>query len=196
MSKRVNSFPFRVRRSRIQGQGAFATRNIRKGQLIAEYVGELIDPSEEANRYNGNGRRHHTFLFGVDKGPTIDGGVGGNESRFINHSCTPNCESVERKCRVFIYALRAIKAGEEITYDYHFEVSGRVTRADREYYACNCGTVNCRGTILDVERMRRRARRRLLRRQANAKKAAKNASSRKRPGAKRKTSSKKRSKKS
>ncbi len=148
---------FEIRRSSIHGLGAFATRRIRKGTRVAEYVGELIDDDEASRRYDDKRmRHHHTFLFGVGDGFAIDAGVGGNESRYINHSCEPNCESIEYDdLRVFIYATRTIEAGEELSYDYAFSIERKPTKADRAFYPCRCGATLCRGTTLAVPPPRR-----------------------------------------
>jgi hypothetical protein len=79
----------------------------------------------------------------------IDGGQGGNSSRWINHSCAPNCEAEEdARKRVFIHALRDIAAGEELFFDYGLVVDGRYTAKLKAEYACHCGSPNCRGTML------------------------------------------------
>lgn len=144
---------FEVRNSRIQGKGAFALRRIRKGQRIIEYVGERIGPEEEARRYDEDKMdRHHTFLFGIDDKVSIDAAVGGNDARFINHSCDPNCEAVQEDKRIFIEAIANIQPGAELTYDYNFQVDGQVTRKLLEFYVCHCGMKKCRGTILRVPR--------------------------------------------
>jgi SET domain-containing protein len=81
------NLPFEIRKSSIQGRGAFATRRIKKGERIIEYTGEVITVEESDRRYDDQSMsRHHTFLFSLDNGYVIDGAVGGNESRFINHS--------------------------------------------------------------------------------------------------------------
>lgn len=140
---------FRLRRSRIQGRGAFATRPIRKGQRVAEYVGEHITNDEANARYVDTAmERHHTFLFAIDDDIAIDGARGGNDSKYFNHSCMPNCESVIVGKRVFIVAVRAIDAGSELTYDYRYERNGFTNAEAREQYPCRCGTPECRGTIM------------------------------------------------
>lgn len=144
---------FEVRNSRIQGKGAFALRRIRKGQRIIEYIGERIGPEEEARRYDEDKmERHHTFLFGIDDTVTIDAAVDGNDARFINHSCDPNCEAVQEDKRIFIEATINIQPGTELTYDYNFQVDGKVTRKLLNFYVCRCGSKKCRGTILRVPR--------------------------------------------
>ena len=96
--------------------------------------------------------RHHTFLFEVEDDITIDGASGGNRSRFINHSCEPNCEAVNEDGRIFIWALKSIRPGEELTYDYAYGADGRITKKLMEKYACHCGTEDCRGTILKLNK--------------------------------------------
>ena len=141
--------PFELRRSGIQGRGAFATRLIRKGQRIAEYTGEKIDNDEADRRYDDEKMsRHHTFLFILDDDTVVDAAVGGNDSRFINHSCDPNCEAVIEGKHIYIYALRTIRPGEELAYDYQYERMPDHTEEDEQFYACRCGAANCRGSIL------------------------------------------------
>lgn len=145
--------PFALRRSTIAGKGAFATRQIRKGSRIIEYVGEHIDQKEADRRYPyDEDEPHHTFLFTLDDDEVVDGGVGGNVSRFINHSCDPNCEAVIEDGRIWIYALRAIKPGEELGYDYRFILDEPHTPAAKRRYPCLCGAKTCRGTILAKKR--------------------------------------------
>ena len=94
---------FKVRRSRVHGQGVFALRRIRKGTRIVEYLGDRVSHREADQRYEDRDERdNHTFLFIVDARTVIDAGVGGNDARFINHSCDPNCQTVIEERRVFI----------------------------------------------------------------------------------------------
>lgn len=148
---------FRVRRSGIQGRGAFALSRIRKGTRIIEYTGELISPEEEARRYDNNGiDRHHTFLFAIDEKVTIDATRRGSDARYINHSCDPNCEAVNDDDHIFIEAIRNIQPGVELTYDYGFEHDGEPVAQLRELYPCHCGADSCRGTIVKVKSKRRK----------------------------------------
>lgn len=115
-----------------------------------EYRGQRISHDEGDRRYPlPRSGPHHTFLFAIDDDVVIDGGSGGNSARLINHSCDPNCESVIEGGRVWIHALRNIRKGEELSYDYHLHLEGRVTAADRKRYPCACGAANCRRTLLD-----------------------------------------------
>ena len=150
----------RVRRSRVHGRGVFALRRIRKGTRIIEYLGERISHKEADARYEDKSvHDNHTFLFIVDRGVVIDAGVHGNDARFINHSCDPNCESVIDDRRVFIEALRTIQPGDELNYDYQI---GR-DRSDPpnvdEIFACRCGAASCRGSMLWPPRRKRKVQR-------------------------------------
>ncbi len=148
---------FEVRASPIQGRGAFALRRIRKGTRVIEYTGERITPAEADRRYDDDKMdRPHTFLFTVGKRTVIDAAVGGNDARFINHSCDPNCEAVDVDGRIFIEALRTIQPGEELTYDYHLERPGPYRAEWARRYACHCGSPKCRGTMLAPRRRRGR----------------------------------------
>jgi uncharacterized protein len=139
----------RVRRSRVHGSGVFAVRRISKGTRILEYVGERLSHARVNRRYEDHDENNaHTFLFSVDRNVVIDATVGGNESRFINHSCDPNCESVIENRRVFIDALRTIEPGEELGYDYQIGRERDDPPNVDEIYACRCGAAGCRGTML------------------------------------------------
>ncbi len=135
-----------VRESGVHGRGMYATKPIPKGARIIEYTGkralwedvpdDLADP--------------HTFLFGLDNGiEVIDPTTDGNEARWINHSCDPNCEAIEENGRIFIYALRNLRPGEELFYDYALQVDEPITREVAEESRCFCGSSRCRGTMLE-----------------------------------------------
>ncbi|MCY1034077.1 SET domain-containing protein-lysine N-methyltransferase [Corallococcus sp. BB11-1] len=147
------SIPFELRQSPIQGLGAFATRRIRKGARIIEYIGERITQAQADTRYDDESmERHHTFLFNLDDDTVLDAGTLHNESRYINHSCEPNCQSLIDKGHIHIYALRAIEPGEELTYDYAYERTPEMGDDAEGLYVCRCGTPSCRGTILAPEK--------------------------------------------
>jgi uncharacterized protein len=140
---------FELRTSTIQGTGAFATRAIKKGTRIIEYVGQRISWRTADKRYDDDKMgRHHTFLFTVDDKTVIDAAVNGNDARFINHSCDPNCEAITDRKRIFIDAKKSIPAGTELLYDYQYERSDDHTAEDEKFYKCRCGSPKCRGTIL------------------------------------------------
>lgn len=138
-----------VRRSGVHGLGVFAAKPIAKGTRIIEYVGERVSHDEADRRYEEkDANDSHTFLFIVDSKTVIDAGTDGNDARFFNHSCDPNCESTVEKKRVFIEAIRDIEPGTELTYDYQiYREEGDPENID-EVFACRCGFPNCRGTML------------------------------------------------
>ena len=147
--KTTDTPAFKIRRSAIAGRGAFAVRAIKKNEKLIEYVGERISHPVADDRYDDESmRNHHTFLFSVSSRTVIDASRGGNDSRYINHSCQPNCEAVIENRRVFIYARKPIAPGEELFYDYGYERDDSETDEDEKRYACRCGAAKCRGTIL------------------------------------------------
>ena len=146
---------FALRQSDIQGRGAFATRPIKRGTRIIEYTGERISHEEADRRYDdGAMGRHHTFLFSIDSKTVIDAAVDGNDARFINHSCAPNCEAIDERKRIYIEAIRDIAPGEELTYDYAYERDGTEDETWEQLYVCKCGAPTCRGTILAPKKKR------------------------------------------
>lgn len=148
---------YEIRKSGIQGKGAFAARRIRAGQRIIEYAGERISNEESDRRYDEEKmRRHHTFLFTLDRKTVVDGHRQGNDSRFINHSCDPNCEAVIEDKRIFIYALRNIQPGTELAYDYQYERTGENDDDLEQFYKCHCGAAKCRGSIMKAKRRRKK----------------------------------------
>lgn len=148
---------YEIQQSPIQGLGAFAARSIRKGTQIIEYVGERITTEEANARYEDsrNGEAH-VLLFTVDKRTVIDAGVGGNEARFFNHSCEPNCQAVAYRKRVYFEALRTIAVGEELTIDYRLDCGEWPTDEGEQWYACLCGADSCRGTMMAPPPAKRR----------------------------------------
>jgi hypothetical protein len=138
-----------TRRSGVHGKGVFAVQDIPKGEVIIEYVGEVINWKEALRRHPHDPKDpNHTFYFHIDADHVIDAKVGGNSSRWINHSCDPSCEADENEGRVFIKSLRKIKAGEELNYDYGLIIDGPYTKKLLADYPCWCGSENCRGTLL------------------------------------------------
>jgi uncharacterized protein len=140
---------YRLRRSLVHGIGLFATREIAKRASILEYVGERIS-HEEADRRHANKAADdsHTFLFTIDAKTVIDAGVRGNDARFINHSCDPNCEVILEDGRLFVEAVRTIHPGEELAYDYNITRAPEDPPEVERVFACRCGVAACRGTML------------------------------------------------
>ncbi|MBU3738707.1 MAG: SET domain-containing protein [Rhodoferax sp.] len=144
-----------TRRSGVHGRGVFALQDIAAGETIIEYVGEVITWAQAQRRHpHDPNDPHHTFFFHIDERHVIDALHGGNSSRWINHSCDPNCEADERDGRIFIQALRNIRAGEELSYDYGLVIDERYTARLKAEYPCWCGAAVCRGTLLAPKRRR------------------------------------------
>ncbi len=141
-----------VRNSKIHGKGVFAKRPIRKGVKVIEYTGDIISVKEadKIGVQQDDQGHSHTMLFTVDEKRVINGNTGG-DAKFINHGCDPNCEAVQYGDKVFIESLRAIPQGQELTYDYHLVVDGKITEDVKKEYACFCGSPVCRGTQIDAK---------------------------------------------
>jgi hypothetical protein len=150
MKKSASRQPlYEVRHSPVHGYGVFALRKIRKGTTITEYLGERVSHEEADSRYeNKDANDNHTFLFTVDSKTVIDGGVNGNDARYINHGCDPNCESSTLKKRIYVEAVRTIQPGEELAYDYQIERDPDDPPNVDEIFACRCGAAKCRGSML------------------------------------------------
>ena len=144
---------YAVRRSSIHGRGVFAARDIPKGTRIVEYRGVRISYDRAAELYpDFADEPTHTFLFEIDDDTVIDAGQRGNAARWINHSCAPNCEAVDEGGRIYIEAIRRIRAGEELGYDYNISLEERHSAAEQRRWACLCGARTCRGTLLAKKR--------------------------------------------
>ena len=138
-----------TRRSGVHGKGVFALTDLAEGETIIEYVGEVISWKEALRRHPHDPTDpNHTFYFHIDEKHVIDAKHGGNSSRWINHACKPNCEADEDGGRVFIKALRNIKTGEELFYDYGLIIDAKYTKKLLAEYPCWCGAKKCRGTLL------------------------------------------------
>ncbi len=147
---------YRVKNSTIHGRGVFASRKIQAGMLLMEYCGDRISydqACEDAAARDDDS--NHTFLFSLEDGSVIDGGSNGNDARWINHCCEPNCEAREEDGRIFIHALRDIARGEELNYDYGLVLEERYTAALKKAYECRCGKAGCRRTMLAPKRRSR-----------------------------------------
>lgn len=146
-----------VQHSSVHGNGVFARRRIAAGTRIIEYTGERISGDESIRRAAANGGPvNHTFFFSLADGMLIDGGSGGNDARWINHSCEPNCEAFEDEGRVYIYAMQDIKRGEELNYNYALVYEARHTPAVKRAFACRCGAPGCTGVMLAPKRRARK----------------------------------------
>jgi uncharacterized protein len=148
-----------VRHSKIHGNGVFATRKIPEDAFIIEYGGKRISQKEADRRKAADpDNPFHTFFFSLDNGKLIDGDDGGSDARWINHSCDPNCEAREEDGQIHIHAVRDIRRGEELNYDYGLILDERYTKAVKRAYACLCGAENCRKTLLAPKEKKKKKR--------------------------------------
>ncbi|HUS23634.1 MAG TPA: SET domain-containing protein-lysine N-methyltransferase [Candidatus Binatia bacterium] len=145
-----------VRRSPIHGTGVFAAETIGPGEEVIEYTGRVMTHAEADAMEGADLDDGHTFLFTINDDFVVDAGIGGNDARWINHSCEPNCEAQvledpgpdRSKDRVMIVALREISPGEELTYDYGISTDEPRTPELERLWTCRCGAAGCRGVIL------------------------------------------------
>ncbi len=140
-----------VRDSGIHGSGVFAAKDTPKETRIMEYLGEHIDKEESEKRAwaqidvakeTGGAS---VYIFTLDEEWDIDGNFEWNTARLINHSCNPNCETWIEEDQIFVYALRDLKKGEELTFNYGFEAD------TYEDHPCRCGSEKCVGYIVAKE---------------------------------------------
>ena len=129
------------RPSAIHGVGGFAKADIAAGTRVIEYVGEKITKAESLRRCESA----NAYIFSLDDTHDLDGNVPWNPARFLNHSCDPNCEAEPDGGRVWIVARRGIRAGEEITFNYGYDLQ------DYREHPCRCGAADCVGYIVATE---------------------------------------------
>ncbi len=148
-----------ARKSKIHGNGVFAVQSLKKGERVIEYKGRRRTHDEVDAEEPGDVESGHTFLFTLSDEYVIDANYEGNDARWINHSCSPNCEAVidededdARRSRVFIEAVRDIKPGEELTYNYGITLAERHTPRLKKIWECRCGSKDCTGTMLQPKR--------------------------------------------
>jgi len=149
-----------ARKSTIHGNGVFALAPLRKGERVIEYRGLRRTHAEVDADDAGDVESGHTFLFTLNDDYVIDANHKGNDARWINHSCEPNCEAVIAEAegddrtadKVFIEAIRDIKPGEELTYNYGITLAERHTPRLKKIWECRCGSRKCTGTMLQPKR--------------------------------------------
>lgn len=154
-----------ARRSQIHGTGVFATQDIAKGERIIEYKGKRRTHADVDDSDAGAAESGHTFLFTLNDEYVIDGDIDGGVARWINHGCSPNCEAVvvehpgddRSRDRIFIEAKKAIRTGQELTYDYGITLGEPHTPRMKKIWRCLCGSRSCTGTMLKPKRPARAA---------------------------------------
>jgi uncharacterized protein len=188
MKKRERRRPMiEVRHSSIHGYGVFALRRIRKGTTVIEYLGDRLSHDDADARYDDKDPKdNHTFLFTVDAKTVIDGGVNGNDARYINHGCDPNCQSTSMAKRIFIEAIRTIQPGEELAYDYQIQRDADDAPDVDEIFACRCGAKSCRGSMLEAPKKQRAPKRAVKSRSAKSR-SVKSRAAKSRAGQRRRT---------
>jgi len=127
--------------SPIHGLGGFAKTAISRGTRILEYLGKRITKSESLRRCEQN----NAYIFTLNEEQNLDGNVAWNPARFLNHSCAPNCEAELEDGHIWIIAQRDIQPGEEITFNYGYDLE------DYREYPCRCGSPHCVGYIVAEE---------------------------------------------
>ena len=136
---------YRVKKSNIDNRGLYASANIKSGTKIIYYKGKIITKKEtERNPKYDNDKA--IYLFNLNSRYDLDGDFEYNTARLINHSCNPNCEVTGTGLKIWVYAIRDIKKGEELTYDYGFGFD-----EDYKDFPCRCGSKNCAGYIVRSE---------------------------------------------
>lgn len=153
-----------TRRSAIHGNGVFAIAPIKKGTRLIQYKGQLRAHREVDRVYADDADTGHTFLFTLNDTYVIDANLHGNDARWINHSCAPNCEAVHdedddgdpARDAIYIEAIRAIRTGEELTYNYGIALAEAHTAKMKKLWACHCGASGCTGTMLQPKRKQNR----------------------------------------
>lgn len=140
-----------VKNSPVHGRGVFAKKTIPKGTRIFEYAGERVLKSN-LSKDLADGLTSLVYVMNLNETLAIDGERGGNEARFINHSCDPNCEVLYFNETPYIYAIHEILEGDELNFDYKYGSEADMeftTEQKHEWFPCNCGAANCRGTLLN-----------------------------------------------
>ncbi len=133
---------YKVKKSKIDKNGLYANCNIKKGTRIIEYKGKIIS-SKTSNTSPKFDNDKAIYLFNINKRFDLDGDFKFNTARLINHSCDPNCEVFGEGYKIWIYAMKNIKKGEELSYDYGFGFD-----QDFKKYPCKCGSNKCIGFIV------------------------------------------------
>jgi len=148
-NRNVDTSKVVVGKSRVHGNGVFAACDIAKGEKVIEYVGRVVTKKEadkiadeQLEKSNGHKDCGGVYIFELNKKYDVEWNVEWNSARYINHSCEPNCETEGDDEHVWIEALRDIKKGEELGYDYCYDID------NWDEHPCECGASDCVGYIV------------------------------------------------
>ena len=133
---------YKIKKSKIDKKGLYANQNIKKGTRIIEYKGKIVSVKETSKNPKFDNEKA-IYLFNLNKRYDLDGDFKFNTARLINHSCEPNCEVTGEGLKVWVYAIKDIKKGDELSYDYGFSFD-----EDFKNYPCRCGAKNCAKFII------------------------------------------------
>ena len=133
---------YKIQKSKIDNKGLYASQDIRKGTKIIQYKGKIITTKQSANNPKFDNNKA-IYLFNLNKRYDLDGDFKFNTARLINHSCDPNCEVFGSGLKVWVYAMKDISKGDELSYDYGFSFD-----EDYKNYPCKCKSKNCVGYIV------------------------------------------------
>jgi len=139
-----------IHKSKVDNTGAFAKKDLKKDDQVIQYVGEVISSKESDRRAAIQLEKHQkdpsqggVYIFTIDDDWDIDGNVPWNPAKYLNHSCNPNCESqIDDDDEVFLIAIKDIKKGDELFFDYGYDVDNYLE------HPCRCGSKNCVGYIV------------------------------------------------
>ncbi len=143
-----NSLLYIVRNSKVHGKGVFARKNIPKGTKIIEYVGNIVSSKEGLRIYEEQLKKSKetgvgaVYIFQLNRKQDIDGDVPWNPAKYINHSCNPNCKYKIINNHIWIFSIRDIKKGEELNYDYDYDLD------NYQDHLCKCNSKDCLGFII------------------------------------------------
>ena len=133
---------YKIQKSKIDNNGLYASKDIKKGTKIIEYKGKIISTKHSAIDPKFDNSKA-IYLFNLNKRYDLDGDFKFNIARLINHSCDPNCEVLGEGLKVWVYAMKNINKGDELSYDYGFSFD-----EDFRQFPCKCGSKNCIGYIV------------------------------------------------
>ena len=145
---------WKVKKSKVHGSGVFATKDIKKGVKIIQYIGEKVTKkegdkrsAERIKKYLNKKNEGSVYIFELNKKYDIDGSPSYNKARYINHSCDPNCEVDIIKNEIWIISIKDIKKSSELNYDYGYPFD----KDDFNDHKCKCGSNKCIGYIISQD---------------------------------------------